>query len=273
LNDQGLMAKPAFNRHLRLASLLTLLGSVAVSPAQREPEQRPPPLDPVQARREARDLVMDLLAQRPAHSSTNTGQIRIRDRDGQEREIPARFEVVCTVSNWLSVYETLRPGGKPTGARLVVAHADNRPNQYWLTEGGAPGATNASPKQLVPNQTMIAFAGCDFWVADLGLEFLYWPEQRLLRKEMRHSKSCGVLESKNPEPSPGGYSRVVSWVTLDSPHGLVHADAYDSRGELLKLFDPVNLEKVQGNYQLVEMEMRNRQTDSHTWIKFDLPRE
>ena len=120
---------------------------------------------------------------------------------------------------------------------------------------------------------MIPFAGSDFWVADLGLEFLHWPHQRLLKKEMRHSKSCDVLESVNPAPVPGGYARVVSWIIIESPHGIVHADAYDAGGELLKRFDPTALEKVQGEYQLEEMEIRNRKTDTRTWIKFNLARE
>ena len=87
---------------------------------------------------------------------------------------------------------------------------------------------------------------------------------------MRRSKSCDVLESVNPQPAAGGYARVVSWVTMDEPHGIVHADAYDAKGELLKQFDPTELKKVHGERQLAEMEMRNRQTGSHTWIKFDL---
>ena len=121
-----------------------------------------------------------------------------------------------------------------------------------------------------PEQTMVPFAGSDFWVADLGLEFLHWAQQRVLRHEMRHSKACKVLESVNSKPAPGGYARVVSWVITDSPHGIVHADAYDARGERIKYWDPKNLEKVEGEYQLEEMEMRNRQTGSRTVIKFDL---
>jgi hypothetical protein len=57
---------------------------------------------------------------------------------------------------------------------------------------------------------------------------------------------------------------------IEKPHGLVHADAYNAKGELMKLFDPTNLEKIQGEYQLEEMEVRNRKTGSHTWIKFNL---
>ena len=60
---------------------------------------------------------------------------------------------------------------------------------------------------------------------------------------------------------------------IASPHGIVHADAYDARGDVLKHFDPTNLEKIQGEYQLEEMEMRNPKADSRTVIKFNLARE
>jgi hypothetical protein len=246
-------------RHGALSLLALLLCWPAL--AQRAVDQRPSPLDPAQAKVEARVLVAELLAQKPDQNSTNSGQVRIRDREGKEIEIPARFEIISTPTNWLSIYEILPSAGRATGERLVVIHTDGQPNQYRLGE-----------QTLAPGQTLVPFAGSDFWIADLGLQFLHWPEQRLLKREMRRSKACCVLESVNPQPSPSGYSRVVAWITAEAPHGIVHADAYDSRNQLLKLFDPVNLEKVNGDYQLAEIEMRNRQSGSHTWIKFDLTR-
>jgi hypothetical protein len=254
-------------------SLSLLLASSAVCFGQRQNEPRPAPLDPVQAENEARALVAELLAQKPEQNTTNTGRVKIRDAAGKEREIPVRFEITATPTNWLSVYETLPSTNGPGGLKLKVIHSRERPNRYELIDPTEAGATNGVPRELAPAQTMIPFAGSDFWVADLGLEFLHWPRQHLLKKEMRHSKSCDVLESVNPQPIPGGYARVVSWIMIESPHGLVHADAYNAKGELMKLFDPTAIEKVQGDYQLEEMEIRNRKTDSHTWIKFNLARE
>ena len=218
-------------------------------------------------------MVAELLAQKPEQNATNTGRARIRDAVGKERDIPMRFEITSTPTNWVSVYETLASEGGPGSMRLTVIHTDARPNQYQLIDHAGAGATNGVPKELTPDQTMRPFAGSDFWVADLGLEFLHWPRQRLLKKEMRHSKSCEVLESINPRPVPGGYARVVSWIIIEKPHGLLHADAYDAQGELLKHFDPTNVEKVQGDYQLEEMEIRNRKAGTRTWIKFNLARE
>ena len=250
--------------------MLFVLLSLSPSFAQRSPEPRPPPLPLAQGKAEAKTLVAELLAQNPDQNTTNAGQVKIRDRDGNESVIPARFEIVCTPTNWTSIYEALAAPGGPPRERLEVIHTDAQPNQYLLSEPVSPGATNLTTRHIPPSQTMVPFAGSDFWIADLGLEFLHWPDQRVLKYEMRHSRSCRVLQSTDPNPVPGGYSRVVAWVTLDAPHGIVHADAYNARGELMKEFDPTNLEKINGNYQLAEMEMRNRLTGSHTWIKFDL---
>jgi Outer membrane lipoprotein-sorting protein len=250
--------------------LFLLLVSCSVCFGQRQNDLRPAPLDPVQAAKEARALVAEMLAQRPDQNATNTGLVTIRDAAGKEREIPVQFDITATPTNWASSYRTLPSPAGPGGLKLTVIHSDEQPNRYELFDPAAAGGTNAATKELTPGQLMMPFAGSDFWIADLGLEFLHWPKQRLLRKEMRHSKSCDVLESTNPAPGPGGYARVVSWIMIESPHGIVHADAYDARGEVLKRFDPKSLEKVQGEYQLEEMEMRNPKTDSRTVIKFNL---
>lgn len=255
-------------------SLLLLPVCSAVCLGQRQNELRPAPLDPDQAVQEARALVSEMLAQRPDQNSTNVGHVLIRDGEGKERQIPVRFEVTVTPTNWASGYETPASPGGPAGTKLTVIHTGDQPNRYVLTEPAGAGATNLVVKELALDQIMVPFAGSDFWIADLGLEFLHWPRQRLLeRNAMSHSKACRKLESINPAPVPGGYARVVSCIMIESPHGLLHAEAYDARGELLKRFDPKSLEKVQGEYQLEEMEIRNRQTGSQTVIKFNLPHE
>ncbi len=116
---------------------------------------------------------------------------------------------------------------------------------------------------------MVGFAGSDFWVADLGLEFLHWPKQLLLKKEMRRSRSCNVLESINPEPVAGAYSRVRCWIDIESG-GIVLAEAFDSQDKLLKEFAPKEIKKIQGEWQLEEMEIRNVQAGSRTRVVFNL---
>jgi hypothetical protein len=243
-------------------TLALLMVSWLVSFAQRQPEQRPAPLDPAKAKSEARALVAGMLSQKPAQ--TNTGLLKFRNAKGDQREIPIRFEIWSIATASTSVYEAKDPGPPSREIKLTVIKSDGQPNRYLLSEGAGPAKT------LTENETMVPFAGSDFWVADLGLEFLHWPEQRLVKKEMRRSRFCDILESMNPKPAPEGYSRVISWVEHEPPHGIVHADAYDARGELVKKFDPTEFQKLEGEYQLQEMEIRNRKTGSRTWIAFDL---
>ena len=65
-------------------------------------------------------------------------------------------------------------------------------------------------------------------------------------------------------------ARRLSHTTCLPLSGGVYTDACDQNGNLIKLFDPTGQEKINGIRQLEEMEMRNRQTKSHTWIKFNL---
>ncbi len=212
----------------------------------------------------------NLLAQRPPESLTNTGTLRIRGADGKQREKPVSFAIIVSGTNWRSVYEIANGAGQPEKQKLSVIHSDNEPNQYYLDETGA----TSEPRKLTSAQAMIPFGGSDFWLADLGLEFLHWPNQRVLRKELRRGQSCDVLESTNPTSQADGYVRVVSWIDIGSGGAglapIIHADAYEQDGRLLKQFDPKELKKVNGQWQLEEMEMRNRKTGSHTWIIFQL---
>jgi hypothetical protein len=263
-------------RPSNFASSFALLLAVLLLPpwvglAQRKSDlSPPPPLSPAEGERLARTLLTNLLALKPDQDSTNTGLLKIRDARGQQREMPLRLGILTTPTNWLSVYEAVGTGEAP-GAALTITHRDREPSRYLLSQSALPGAALAGPDMLTGNQLMLPFAGSDFWIADLGLEFLYWPQQRVLKKQMRSSLFCDVLQSLNPQPAPGAYSRVVTWIAINRPDDIVivHADAYDSNDKLLKEFDPRKLKRINGYYQPKVLEIRNVQTDSSTRIEFD----
>jgi hypothetical protein len=210
-----------------------------------------------------------LLEQKPEQPVTNTGLLKIRDAEGKQREVPTRFDIVPGPDRWLNVYEAT-PNSRRL--KLTIVHSDSQSNQYQLSGVGTSGGSSTNPSKLASNELMTPFAGSDFWIADLGLEFLHWPQQRVVRKQMRKGLFCDVLQSTNPRPVPGGYSRVVSWIAINRPEDIVivHAEAFDTRDKLLKEFDPKKVEKVNGVWQLEEMEIRNRQTGTRTRIDFNL---
>ena len=224
-------------------------------------------IDPNEAPRLGTELAARLISQVPARNVTNTGTLRMEGATGLVRSVPVHFSVAALGSNWIAIYETKPTDGVSKQAKVVITHTSGQPNTYELTEDSPKDG--AAPRKLSGADTMIPFAGSDFWIADLGLEFLHWPQQKLIRKQMRRSQSCDMLESTNPNPKPGAYRRVVSWIDIDTG-GIVHADAYDANDRLLKQFDPSEITKVKGEWQLEEMEIRNRQAGTKTLIKFKL---
>lgn len=199
------------------------------------------------------------LRSRAPEPSLRTNTLRVENAAGQKRELKVKFETRPSSTNWVAVYEVL-PGQRTTG-RLVITNAAGVTNHCALEQGAT--------QTLNGNDTMTPFADSDFWVADLALEFLFWPGQAVIKQEMRKGQACQVLESTNPNPKGAAYAKVVSWVDNDSG-GIVHADAYDASGKIFKRFEPSELERVNGHMQVKEIRMSNRKTGSRSWVVFDL---
>jgi hypothetical protein len=248
------------SRGLLLLGALLLIGAA-------EPPKKPVPLDPQEAARQGRALAAEILAQQPATDSKTTGVMKIRLADGKRLEIPVEFRISLTPSNWQSSYATIN--SRDCAGLFIAEHSRGEPARY---KAGNLNSQPADGNPLVPIRSedlMSPFACSDFWLADLALDFLNWPEQHLLKNEMRNSRPCRVLESINPHPAPGAYRRVVSWID-DESDGIVHADAYDARNKRLKEFAPKGFKKVNGVWEVEEMEMDNDQTGSRTLIQFNL---
>lgn len=215
-------------------------------------------------------LVAELRAAAPAEDVDVQGVIRRRDGQGQRVHMPFRFRTVVGSNGWENIYET--PGGSGVAPeRLIVRHATGAAPSYRIE--GLPSSTNtttAAPMLLTGDASMVPFAGSDFWLADLGLEYWHWPEHRVVeeaRIRMRKGRSCHVLESINPSPTARGYTRVRSWIDRETGKPIL-AEAYGPDGKLLKEFEIGGVTKVNGVYELKNMEMRNVLTDSRTVLEF-----
>jgi hypothetical protein len=227
---------------------------------------------------QGRQLAQKLLDQRPATSSAFTGVLNIRDARGSHTDIPVKCEAIVNPTekhyigiptNWYSAYQAF-PTNSPV-EELTIAHSNDSPNKYFYYAGED---ITSWPEvefghMLLPKDVNEPFANSDFWIADLGLEFLHWPGQKILRGDTARGRLCKVLESTNPNPSPNGYSRVLCWIDNEAL-GIVEAKAYDAQGKLLKEFYPKDIKKVDGQWQVGSMEIDNVQTGSRTRLEFDL---
>lgn len=208
---------------------------------------------------EGRELAARLRASAPAENSEFTGILEITGRDDSQRFVPILSRVTVSPTNWLVVYQS-KPTNSEPAETLTIAHTPDRKLLYTLTVG-----TNATAVPLLTRP----FAGSDFWLVDLGLDFIHWPQQRVLKAEMRRGQPCRVLESVDPSAKAGGYGRVQSWIDNETG-GIIEAEAYDAGGKLLKRFALGSFKKVEGQWQLRNMRIRNVQTGQRTDLKFDL---
>ena len=195
-------------------------------------------------------------ALRPTAAINGKGHIQVRSKTGKRTNIAVQFRAFSVGAGIVNQYTT------STGT-LTIHQKMNQDTQYTWTEIGKQAEIFKGTRAGVP------FAGSDFWMFDLGLEMLRWPHQNVIKRQMRRGEFCSVLVSRPEKVEEGAYGKVVSWVDEDSM-GIVRAQLFDSEGKVLKVFEPKSFKKIDGQWHLKEMEMRNEQTGTRTSIRFDL---
>lgn len=210
--------------------------------------------DPV----EGQKLASELRATAPIEDSQFTGVLRIFSPGAELRQVPVRNAITVGNKVWESRYEA-RPANLPKESLSITRSPGASTNYYQWQHGD-------KMEKPTGNAATNSFAGSDFTLLDLGLEFFNWPTQMLVTKEMRKGRGCQVLESRPAEVTL--YSRVLTWIDEET-NGILMAEAYDAHGKLLKEFEVSGFAKVNGRYQVSEMEIRNRQTKTRTRLVFE----
>jgi hypothetical protein len=208
----------------------------------------------------------------PEENAKWRGTFKILHRKQKFPPISVSCETASTPTNW-SVFYVADATAASGAEKVTVIHSTNGPNQYAYACASSPGASLGEPRQLAGTAADVPLAGTDFWLSDLGFEFYHWPEQRLLKGEMRSGKPCYVLESVNPGAPPTGYGRVLSWIEKEHVAPLmIEAYRADNTNKLFKEFALGSFKKNKdtGRYQLKDLQIDNDRTGSTTLLEFDL---
>jgi hypothetical protein len=214
-----------------------------------------------------RKLAEELRAIKPDESANWHGVLKLFGRIPKRLPVPISCELIVSKTNWTVTYVTT-PTDTNLAEKFTIVFSTNAPNQYFYARGATPGAMPGEPKQISAAEADLPLAGSDFWLSDLGLEFLHWPEQLRLKGDISSGRGRYVLISTNPHPAPGGYSRVKTWIDkqTDQP---TEAEAYgaDKTNRVVKSFSLEKLAKVDGRYQVKEMDINGK---GRFWTRLEI---
>ncbi len=161
-----------------------------------------------------------------------------RLRDGRER-IPFSIEVKPGVVHY-------RFQDRPGALRFRFAE-----NTSFLEEIDGQGqARPADPEKMV--------AGTSLDQGDLALRFLYWPNAVIEREETVRTRKCWLIRLRAPAQ---GERYAVVFVWIDQSSGaLMRMDGHDWEGTLVRRFEVISGQRIQGRWVLKQMRVQGYQS-------------
>ncbi len=131
--------------------------------------------------------------------------------------------------------------------QLQIGDKDSR-----LEEVNSTGSDKVSPAQFDHK-----VRGTDVTYEDLSLKFLYWPDGEVLGSDTIRTRNCWKLRLHAPNRQ-SQYATVLLWV--DKGGGaLMRLEAYDANGDLVKRFEVVSAQKIDGRWFLKQMRIEQIQ--------------
>ena len=206
-----------------------------------------------------RKLAAELRAIKPEEAIGWEGVIKIFGRGHKIPPVPIKCELALGETNWTVTYTTSRTDTN-LAEKFVIIFSTNGPNRYFYARADKPSAAPGEPKEISGAEANIPIGGSDFWLSDLGLEFLHWPDQERLRGDIHDGRGRYVLVSTNPHPTANNYLRVKTWIDKKSDQP-TQAEAYGTQKTniVVKSF---SLEKIakgpDGEYQVKEMDIKGK---------------
>ena len=92
---------------------------------------------------------------------------------------------------------------------------------------------------------------------DLALKFLYWPNPQVIGAETLRTRNCWKLRLSAPSKD-AQYATVLLWVDKESG-ALMRMEGYDQQNQLVKRFEVVSAQKIEGRWFLKQMRIEEMQ--------------
>lgn len=212
------------------------------------------------------EMVKEMRSIRPMENTEIKAVIKYRDQDRSWFEHSIKIRTEVDRESWETTYTLLRPN-------------DSLPLAYRISwkEGAMPSYSEIRRKEGEVEEKSVsgrtALFGSDFYLSDIGFEFLYWPYHRALSGPiaMKRGRPAREIESTNPNPN-GVYAKLRYWVDREN-FGILQAEAFDAQGASIRSFEPDSIVKVDGRWHIRELQMRDKVDRTRSSIVFEYESE
>lgn len=185
-------------------------------------------------------------------------QLLVRDRRGEiERTLNAGLRLNWRADPPQADFVILDALGGLLAQATLRRPADGAPR--WLIAEGDPPVWQEPPR---PESFV---AGTQFTWSDLGLDPLWWRGGRTVGTEMRKSRRCYIVEVDAP-PGAGRIARARLLVD-SNVYALLEAETYDAEGRRLQRLEVKSLKKVNDEWVLQDLEIRDFASGRRTTLR------
>ena len=117
--------------------------------------------------------------------------------------------------------------------------------------------SDAGTEKVGPSKLQEKIRGTIVTYGDLAFKILYWPTARVLGEENVRTRKCWKLQLRAPSRE-SLYSNVLLWVDKTSA-ALMRMEGYDWDAKLIKRFEVVSAQKIEGRWFLKQMRVEQFQ--------------
>jgi hypothetical protein len=117
--------------------------------------------------------------------------------------------------------------------------------------------TGSGTEQFEASKLKQKIRGTCVTYEDLAFKFLYWPTAHVLGEENVRTRNCWKLQLRAPSRE-SQYSNVLLWVDKASG-ALMRMEGYDWNAQLVKRFEVVSAQKIEGRWFLKQMRIEELQ--------------
>ncbi|MGI8958031.1 MAG: outer membrane lipoprotein-sorting protein [Chthoniobacterales bacterium] len=108
-----------------------------------------------------------------------------------------------------------------------------------------------STKKFAASRLDEKIGGTAVTYGDLALKFLYWPNAEVLGADTIRTRNCWKLRLTAPS-NDAQYKTILLWVDKESG-ALMRMEGYDQKSLLVKRFEVVSAQKIEGRWFLKQM--------------------